>query len=319
MKAWLNRSGCRATSIRVALQGNIVGRHVKPCISNASAAMALRIFFDSTTRCQHAELVWEDPNFPVPTNVHSASLPLRTWDNPDSPPLVDLPFLESFALVAPNVTLDEVKKRVNRFLRGAPCLRSFQLFNQSAEMSSVKTTIPWNLLYNLKLGYDMSLTECVLILSECTVLRKAEFARVGRMPFEHFIKSPRRLTHLQHLKIESIDGLSPLFANFELPSLEDADFTLAMDDNDDREVDIADEWDEEHALEFLRHTCVKNLTIDAPISEAHLIDCFKNTRPTLRTLRVTSKAVHAPYVSCYLRINLSGNFIECVSSTITRL
>jgi len=316
MATWLKRSGCRPISIRIALQSNINARHIEPCISDEFAATALRIFLDSMTRCQYAELVWDHPNFPFLAIAHPVSSPLRMWTDPKCPPLVGVPVLEGFALTAPNLVLDEVKNRVNCLLHGAPRLLAFELFNnKSTEMSSVDIKLPWVQLFDLTLEYDMSLTDCILILSECLMLRTAVFRRVGQLPFENSLQSRHRLSHLQCLKIQSIDRLSPFFESFELPSLKEADFELGMDEDDDgdsSQVNIVDEWDEEPFLDFLRHTCLHTLGLKAPISEPHLIECLKVTSPTLRTLRVTSEVIRM--TSPFLRVNLSsGSFVGCVS------
>ena len=151
--------------------------------------------------------------------------------------------------------------------------------------------VPWVQLFDLTLEYDMSLTDCILILSECLMLKTAMFQRVGQMPFKNFLQSRHRLSHLQCLKIQSIDGLSPFFESFELPSLKEADFELGMDEDDDgdSQVNIVDEWEEQPFLDFLRHTCLQRLTLKAPISEAHLVECLKIISPTVQILCVTSE------------------------------
>jgi len=198
MATWLKRSGCRPISIRIALQSNINGRHIKACISDDFAEMALRIFLDSMTRCRYAELVWDHPNFPF--LALPVSSPLRMWADPKCLPIIGVPVLEGFALMAPNIVLDEVKDQVNCLLHGAPQLLAFELYNKSTEMSSVSIDLPWVQLFNLTLEYDMSLTDCILILSECLMLKTAVFRRVGQMPFENFLQSRHRLSHLQCLK-----------------------------------------------------------------------------------------------------------------------
>ena len=247
MATWLKRSGCCPISIRVALQSNVNGRHIKACISDNFAAMALRIFLDSMTHCQYAKLVWDHPNFPFLGNPVSS--PLHRWADPKCLlPVIGVRLLEGFTLIAPNVVLDEVKDQlVNCLLHGAPRLLAFKLYNKSTEMSSMGIKVPWVQLFDLTLEYDMSLTDCILILSECLMLKTAMFRRVGQMPFENFLQSRHRLSHLQCLKIQSIDGLSPFFESFELPSLKEADFELGMDEDGDgdSQVNIVDEWEEQ--------------------------------------------------------------------------
>ena len=135
MATWLKRSGCRPISIHIALQSNINGRHIKACISDDFAEMALRIFLNSMTRCRYAELVWDHLNFPF--LAHPVSSPLCMWADPKCLSIIGVPLLKGFVLMAPNIVLDEVKDQVNCLLHGAPWLLAFELYNKSTEMSSV--------------------------------------------------------------------------------------------------------------------------------------------------------------------------------------